>query len=630
MTETNTTVSEGDNYNHVKLGLKVADLFLEYLSLEGVTKIFGIPGGAILHLEHKIAYPEQAEFKGRFTFVICRHEGGAAYIAHGHAIATDGLAVVLATTGPGAINALTAVINANECGVPLLMVTGEVPQKFFGRGYLQAGIDARLDVDAIYRNAVQSTGVVTSEANFATVLEKALRDARSIPGAAAHVTIPVDVGDEFVKTKRYTDATGLYKTLVPNSTERYRTLPRGTDTAKVGCAWEALAGARRPLFFLGNGCRAALRAPGRLDMFKALVEKFAIPVMTTPDGKGIFPESHDLSLRNHGMAGCHWPRAYMGLKTEEENEKPNFDALMVIGSSLGEFATSFSSTKLYGSELIPSDNFIQVDLRQDVIGRNYPVTLGIVGEAGATIDALCAAAEQSVPAPAVEARRAFIAGIKADPNSAFDNWSWRASIGPRINPAAMVAVIGEEVKEGHIFIDGGNCIGWSLNYMVIDPPVQYHSGLAMGAMGFAVGAVIGAKMGAPARPCVAITGDGAFLMHGAELSTAAAHNVGAVFVVLDDNDLGMVTQSMNHSFPEKVWRGQYSLGEPDLAKFSEGLGARAIVVDETQGIEDFRKALRLALRHADTENKPHVVVVKIDTTVEPPYGFGRIQDTTQP
>jgi acetolactate synthase I/II/III large subunit len=87
---------------------------------------------------------------------------------------------------------------------------------------------------------------------------------------------------------------------------------------------------------------------------------------------------------------------------------------------------------------------------------------------------------------------------------------------------------------------------------------------------------------------------------------------------------------MNHSFPEKVWRGQYSLGEPDLAKFSEGLGARAIVVDETQGTEDFRKALRLALRLADTENKPYVVVVKIDTTAEPPYGFGRVEDTIQP
>src|SRR5580658_5329401 len=167
----------GTYYNE-KWNIDVASLFLEYLKLEGVSKVFGVPGGAIVYLLQALG-----KQRDQFDFIVCRHEGGAAFIAHGYAVATRGLGVVLTTTGPGAINALTGVVNADECGASMLVVTGEVAQQYFGRGYLQAGIDARLDVGAIFRNAVQSSGFVTSEANFATVLEKALRDARSIPGS---------------------------------------------------------------------------------------------------------------------------------------------------------------------------------------------------------------------------------------------------------------------------------------------------------------------------------------------------------------------------------------------------------------------------------------------------------------
>jgi acetolactate synthase-1/2/3 large subunit len=604
----------GGIYYNEKWNLDVATLFLEYLKLEGVSKVFGVPGGAIVYLLEALG-----KQRDQFDFVVCRHEGGAAFIAHGYSVATQGLGVVLTTTGPGAINALTGVINADECGASLLVVTGEVAQQYFGRGYLQAGIDARLDIGAIYRNSVQSSGFVTSEANFATVLEKALRDARSIPGSATHISIPADVAAQRVLTPRGKDAQGNVRVLVPNSTERYRAAPGGTDTVKVGLALDALAAAQRPLLFLGNGCRDALREPSRMAAFTALVERFAFPVMTTPDAKGIFPESHSLSLRNYGISECLWPRSYM---TPEGS--PPYDALMVIGSSLGEFATSISAADFYSTTLEPSEHFIQVDLNQGVIGRNFPVTLGIVAEAGATIDALCSLAGGLPPPSGALSRLKLIAEIKKDPGSAFEDPAARASGAVPLNPAAIVAVINEEVDEGHIFIDSGNCVGWSLHYMVIDPPVQYHIGLAMAPMGSAV-AAIGAKMGAPEQTCVAITGDGAFLMHGTELSTAAQHGVGAVFVVLYDNDLGMVTQAMGLWFPPaEQWQGPYRLGAPDLVKFSKSLGAQATLVTATQGTAEFRTALRRALRRADKDKQPQVVVATIDATAKPPYGFPRL------
>ena len=137
-------------------------------------------------------------------------------------------------------------------------------------------------------------------------------------------------------------------------------------------------------------------------------------------------------------------------------------------------------------------------------------------------------------------------------------------------------VLSELLPPGsHLFIDAGNCVGWSLHYLEIDPPTQVHSALGMRPMGFGVAAVIGAKIGAPDQDCVALVGDGAFLMHGNEISTAARHNVGAVWVVLYDNDLNMVSQGMANFFPDPSnsgdWKGYYDIGKPDLVRFSESV-----------------------------------------------------------
>ena len=147
---------------------------------------------------------------------------------------------------------------------------------------------------------------------------------------------------------------------------------------------DELVSAERPLLFIGNGTRFALRDPERLRKFTELVERFAFPVMTTPDGKGIFPESHELSLRNYGMCACKWPQIYMG----KPGEKDQFDTLAVLCSTLGELATSVVASDHYSKDLIPKNHFIQIDLDTSMIGRDFPITRGLVAEIGATIDAM--------------------------------------------------------------------------------------------------------------------------------------------------------------------------------------------------------------------------------------------------
>jgi len=600
--------------------MTVAKLLLEYLKLEGVDKVFGVPGGALIYLIDELEQQRDA-----IDFIVCRQETGAAYMADGYARVTDGLGVVITTAGPSATNALTGAMNAQASNSSLLAITGEVPQVYYGKGYLQEGVDARLDVNTIFSNAVQYSAIISSPTNFQTLFEQALREARSLPGTATHISLPNDVAGSCVVAAQEGGEIPA-KIPFPNSPSNYRTVPGGTDPQRSREALENLCSARRPLIFLGNGARRALRCPERLDRFTQLVEKFAIPVMTTPDGKGIFPETHALSLRNYGMTACRWPQLYVCPEGEDEH----YDALMVLGSTLGELSTTVVATDHYSKMLIPRDHFVQVDLDQSVIGRDFPITMGIVAEIGATIDVMCEYGEQLEPnGPAIGERLAFIRSIK-DQNSPFHDPEWRESEAAPTNPAAMVRVMNEELTSGHVLIDAGNCVGWSLNNMVVDPPVHYHSALAMGPMGFAVGAVVGAKMGDPGQTCIALVGDGAFMMQGSEVSTAAQNNVGAIFVVIYDNDLGMVSQGMAVLFPPaKQWQDYYKLGSPDLVKYSEGLGADAVAITPDQGPEAFRAALRTAIERTSGPPgpgmKPQVIVVHVDTCPMPPYGWPHVK-----
>ncbi|RTL29758.1 MAG: thiamine pyrophosphate-binding protein [Burkholderiales bacterium] len=584
----------------------VAQLLIDYLKAEGVDKIFGIPGGAAVWLMNELKKQSK-----QIDYVICRHESGAAYIADGYARVKRNLGVVLTTSGPGATNALTGAMNAQASNSPVLVITGEVPEAYYGKGYLQEGTDAKLDVHNIYLNALASSALISSPLNFQTLFQQALRNALSLPRQAVHISLPNDIAGTCVPNYPASVKPITYRPMSAAS----------TDAKAVDTALHDLVHAKRPLIFLGNGARDALAEPQRLTAFTEFVDRFGMAVMTTPDAKGIFPEGDALSLRNYGICGCAWPSLYM----HPTDKSQQFDALMVLGSSLGELSTTVTASALYSPSLEPTEHFIQVDLNPAVIGRDFPITQGLVAEIGATLDLMCEKAHHLKPDEAkVKARKEIIKQIKHS-NAPWADPAGRDSEAAPVHPAAMMRVVDELVHEGHVFIDAGNCVGWSLNNMVVNPPVRYHSALAMGPMGFAVGAVIGGKMAAPDLPSVGIVGDGAFMMHGAEISTAAQNRVGAIWIVLDDNDLAMVSQGMAQLLPPaKQWDDYYKLGQPDLAKFAEGLGARAVTIAHDQGTAAFREALKHALEDAHKHQRPNVIVARINTQVAPPYGWPKL------
>jgi len=577
----------------------VAEALLHYLSLEGVTHVFGIPGGGLANL--LTAFNSQCD---KFQYVICRHETGAAYIADGYYRATGRLGVVMVTTGPGATNALTGVMNAQNDGSALLLITGEVNESYFGMGYLQEGIDAKLDINAIYAAATGYSAMIIDSSDVETIIKQALRDALSIPRRAVHISIPNNVSVEVLSAPQ-----------LPASTSSYRATPFGAPVKEVKKAMKALTSARRPLILLGNGCREALR--NNLSALIGFVERYGIPVITTADGKGIFPESHPLSLRVYGIADCLWP--YYWLQPQDPNSE-KYDGLLVLGSSLGELSTNSWLPLLKPGGDSP---FIQVDIDQSIIGRSFAVTQGIVGEAGAFINYLDKLKDRFPPDEKdVEDRKALVAKIKKD-YSPIQYPDQYASTTSPMEPAALMRVLQNTLpkdQDTRLFVDAGNCVGWAVHYLTIDPPWTIHSSLSMGPMGFAVGAVVGAKIGCPKATCIALVGDGAFMMHGSEVSTAKQMNAGAIWVVFNDNNLLMVSQGMEYYFPNDKhpdeWKDLYKLGEPDLVMYAEGLGADAYLINDPAGLEN---SLPVILMRANESGRPQVIVVRIDSNPVPPY-----------
>ena len=573
--------------------VSVAAALVGWLKAEGVSHLFGIPGGALIALLAAIRADPS------ISLHICRHETGAAYIADGFARAGGGLGVVVVTSGPGATNALTGVLNADASGSPVLVISGEIKELFFGRGFLQEGVDSRLDVVDVYANAISFSEMITSSTNAAELFQAAMRRTWGVPRRAAHLSLPGDVAAATI------DPTS---TGAPTS---YRVTDGFVDVAGIEAAVAAIAGARRPLLYLGDGCRAALADPAVLGSFVEAVDHLAVPVVTDPDAKGLFPETHDLALRNVGIAGCRWIPSYL-----DDPVAGHYDALVVLGSPLGELATN-----TWQAALVPNGPFVQVDDDIDAIGRAFQITRGVVGEMSAAVSAFIEAATGASVDPGVAAaRRAAVAAIKAG-QSPFVDPAKRTSTSVPIKPQALARIVSEGLPPGsRIFVDAGNCVGWCLHEMVVDPPTRMHTSLAMGPMGFATAAVIGARLADPGAACVAVVGDGGFLMQVAEVATAAQGAIGAIWVVLADHDLAMVSQGMAAVTGDPSYDHYYRIGWTDLAAVARGMGA---VAYEVETPDELAAALGQALEGAGLpgNNVPQVIIASIDTTEAPPYDY---------
>jgi len=554
----------------------VAEVVLEYLKLEGVRAVFGIPGGPVTPLFDAL-YREPT-----LRLIAPRHEAGAAFMAAGYARASGRLSVCLLTTGPGATNAVTGIAAAKADSLPVLVLTAQVSTSVFGKGSLQDSTESGVDTVRIFRPITKMSALVAGAASAPGLLRQAIRTAMTGRRGPVHLSIPTDLMRREVSAD----------VLLP---ARYRAQSHLFDREAVKEAAALLLSARRPAILAGNGANLA---GARAELLE-LAELLGAPVATTPKGKGAFPETHPLSLRTFGLASS--PRAESCLLD------PSVDALLVIGSSLHE-----NSTSGWDSRLAVGRRLIQQDADPEMIGRNYPVDVGLAGDAKTTLRELLFEMRRLLTRGEHPrgAESAAIVELIARSPATLNSEKSRAAGSPMKPQRLMRELDAALPADALIFLDVGNNTLWGAHYLTANGRNDFvHNWGDFAAMGFGVAGAIGGKLAAPTRPVVAIVGDGGFAMAGMEVSTAATHGIPVVWIVLNDGRLNTVHHGQTLQYEGRTIGTEFR--RMDVAAIGNALGAWSRRIAEP---EDVSPALRDALACGG----PAVIDVAIDADEVPP------------
>jgi acetolactate synthase-1/2/3 large subunit len=532
-----------------------AAVLLRAFASHGVRVAFGIPGGAASPIfDALVDVPE-------IVFVATRHEAMAGFAASGYARATGLPALVLTTSGPGLTNAITGMAAATLEELPIIFLAGEVASSAVARGALQDGSPAGLDALGMVRSMTRWATTLQAAEAAAPTAERAWQLATGERPGPVYIGVPLDVGSR-------------PSTPPPRYASSARP-PAAPPPLVCQNAARLLRTARRPLLVLGNGARWASAEA------RALAERLSIPVMVTGHAKGVFPERHPLYLGIVGVGQHPTVAEYLA-------EPP--DVVCLVGSRLGDIATNGWKLPLTGTS-----ETIQIDRDPLLIGRNVPVTLGIVGDARSVLLELMETLPAGVASPSVR-----VSGCR----SARAELAQSSSV--PLKPQRVLADLSRAFPEAIWCSDIGEHLTMALHYLRVETPSSFHALTGFGSMGSGIGSAIGVKLARPKDTVIALCGDGGLAMHAGEILTCVDNGIGVIFAVFNDGRWNMIEQGFQAvygrlppSLPSHV---------ADLAAVARGFGAEGILVAHPDGLGADR------LRELAAGGRPVVLDIRIDAS----------------
>jgi len=508
--------------------LSGAHIVWESLVREGVEVVFGISGGAVIHLYH--ALPEYP-----IHHVLMRHEQAAAHAADGYARATGKVGVCLATSGPGATNLVTGIATAHMDSSPMVAITGQVATPFIGKDAFQ-----EVDITGITLPITKHNYLVTDINELAMTIKEAFYIARTGRPGPVLIDIAKDVQAAELEYEEPSEVSlpGYQPVLT-------------MDTSQIKQAAHLINRAETPLILAGHGVILA----GAEAELRQLAEKAQIPVVTTLLGISALPETHPLCL---GMGGMHG-EAYANQALQQA------DLVMALGCRFDDRLTGPVNT------FIPRAKIIHVDIDPAEIGKNMMCDLPIVGDVGNVLQLL-------LPTVKAASHPAWLEQIN----------EWRRESASRdilnqetdeLVPQYVVRQIWHATGGQAIVVsDVGQNQMWEAQYFLHDRPRGLLSSGGLGTMGFALPAAIGAQMGHPDQMVWATVGDGGFQMNIQELATVVQERLPLKMAILNNGYLGMVRQ-WQQIFFEGRYSGTPLLG-PDFAKVAQAYGISGLTVTE--------------------------------------------------
>ncbi|HEX3720252.1 MAG TPA: biosynthetic-type acetolactate synthase large subunit [Verrucomicrobiae bacterium] len=524
------------------------DILVRALEREGVECIFAYPGGASMEIHQSLT-------RSTIRTILPRHEQGGSFAAEGYARATGKPGVCMATSGPGATNLVTAIADAYMDSVPLVAITGQVPQAMIGKGAFQ-----ETDFFGMTLPIVKHSYLITNVNDIPRVVKEAFYIART--GRPGPVVI------DFPKNIQQSKAQPIWPTSV--EIPGYDPDKKADDLA-LNEIIGLIEKAERPVLYCGGGI---ITANASRELFQ-FAEATQIPVTTTIMGCGAFPETHELSLRwlgMHGAAFANW--AVSGEFQQRKNPadplvkiKPGADLLLAFGVRFDDRVTGKVD------EFCKTGTIVHIDIDQSEHNKNRRVQLAVESDIKYALGRLNAMIRQRAIRKNFTAWHKQIAEWKERAPFHYgmteevirsehmrDHLQGRES--EVILPQMAIEMLYELTKGDAIITTGvGQHQMWTGQYYKFNSPRQLLTSAGLGAMGFGYPAALGAKVAFPDRQVVDIDGDGSFLMNVQELATAHIEKIAAKAVILNNQHLGMVVQWEDNFFAGN--RGHTYLGDPE-------------------------------------------------------------------
>lgn len=495
-----------------------AEIIIKLLERQGIETIAGIPGGANLPLYDALSQSQN------IRHVLTRHEQGAGFIAQGMARVTGKPAVFFATSGPGATNTLTAIADAKLDSIPIICITGQVPQSMIGTDAFQEVDTYGLSVPITKHNFL-----VRSTEELLEVIPKAFRIAASGRPGPVVIDVPKDIQMAEVEFDAW-----------PEPGKRVA----GSEVihAEIERAAVMINQSEKPILYLGGGIMQSGSSADAL----ALAEKASIPSALTLMGLGVVPNDHPLSL---GMLGMHAAR-YTNMALEE------CDLLIAIGVRFDDRATGKVP------EFCPNAKIIHIDIDPSELDKIKTATASVTGDVTVILKALL---------PLIEAN---------DRSQWLDEVDALKKGSPMLIPGAddpttpygIILKAAELAGEDAIVCtDVGQHQMRTAQAYPFRHPRQWLTSGGLGTMGFGMPAAIGAALAAPDRTVLCFTGDGSIMMNIQELATAMEHDVNIKIILTNNNALGLVRQQQDLFYGKRYFASDYSR-RVDFVKIAEGFG----------------------------------------------------------
>ncbi|MGV7220881.1 MAG: biosynthetic-type acetolactate synthase large subunit [Nitrospinales bacterium] len=533
------------------LPVKGREVIVKSLENEGVDTIFGYPGGTSMEIHQALTQTK------KIRMVLPRHEQGGAFAACGYARATGRVGVCLATSGPGALNLLTGIMDAKMDSIPMLAITGQVPTTVLGS------------------DAFQETDIVG--ATFPLVkhsyLVKDVKDIPRIINEAVHVATTGRPGPVLVD--------------IPKNIQQQETIPNykvkfniqgfkpnfQPSSQQIKKAIHAMKNAERPLIYAGGGIISA-EASKELRKF---VKKTGIPITNTVMGLGTYPMDEPLSLHMLGMHGAVYANIAMN----------HADLIIALGVRFDDRVTG----KL--SEFCKNAKFIHVDIDATEINKNITVDVPIQGDLKPTLK------QMTDLVPPLKGIQPWLKQIK----------NWKKEF-PFVVPSGKKSIVPQQVivdaqkladEDVIVSVGVGQHQMWAAQFWRFNEPRNWLCSSGLGAMGFGLPAAMGAQVAYPNRQVINIDGDGSFLMNIQELQTLKIENIPVKNIILNNAHLGMVAQWEDRFY--KSLRGHTHIGDASFSQIAHAFGIKA---EEIRTPEEVIPALKRMFKHKG----PYVLDVK--------------------